>query len=249
MARHAGRALHALWRGTGALAADPPAARWQLVFCQRALPLQPRAPTHTLVAAAPSARLLALAAHHCAPRALLLCGGGWEGPARCCRTSAAGTSLGMRQWQVALHSRLATSPARGTGGGGGNSKHVQLNKDIIAAAREGEGHLCSLVQKRRGDFNAINAATAYKQMIFLRRGRAGGSNVGAGGPSWESSIAMLEEAILKQHVLAFGAQAFANVLHALAKNRTRRDFAGAWICVCVCVCQTDVLTVLSLQRA
>ena len=169
---------------------------------------------------------------------------------------------------------VAHASAGGVSGNGGigsvGNKHkmvVKLNRDIVATAKAGEYlQLCALVLTRWSDFDAVNAATAYTQMIslppvnaetaytqmVLLRERARGNHIHTGSHAWESSMSILEDAILKQHVSALGAREFSNILHALAKNRTRQEFAGAFLCIsCVFFCvlsrMLTMLTIRSLQ--
>ena len=60
------------------------------------------------------------------------------------------------------------SKARGRGSGT-SSKHIQLNQDLIAAAKSGDDEqLCALVKARLQDFNAVNAATACHKLLQMR---------------------------------------------------------------------------------
>jgi hypothetical protein len=97
--------------------------------------------------------------------------------------------------------------------------YIQLNKDIIAAEKTGRfDHLCALVQRHWQDFNAVNAATAYKELLLMRTGPGplGGASAVA-----ITSYDILESAIVEQHLSAFSARECANVLYAIAKT-TRR---------------------------
>ena len=76
--------------------------------------------------------------------------------------------------------RLVHTPSRGGQGllkargrgSGTSSKHIQLNQDLIAAAKSGDDEqLCALVKARLQDFNAVNAATAFQKLLLMRIAR------------------------------------------------------------------------------
>ena len=100
--------------------------------------------------------------------------------------------------------------------------YIQLNKDIIAASKAGHfDHLCALVQGNWQNFNAVNAATAYKELLLMRTGPGPLGGASAVANTSCSSYDILESAIVEQHLSAFSARDCANVLYAMAKT-TRR---------------------------
>jgi len=110
-----------------------------------------------------------------------------------------------------------------------SSKHIQLNHDLVAAARSGEGRrLCALVATRWQDFNAVNAATAYRSLLLMRTSRGNDLQQDAGQAphsAREEVLATLEPVLREQHVQAFGARECSNILHTLAKTPRRRPCA------------------------
>jgi len=133
--------------------------------------------------------------------------------------------------------RLVHTPARGGQGrpkahgrgSGTSSKHIQLNQDLIAAAKSDNGEqLCALVNAQWQDFNAVNAATAYQKLLLMRIARdpRRQQDVGEGRNSARDEVlAILEPALCKQHIPMFGARQCANTLHTLAKTRRRPPYA------------------------
>ena len=104
--------------------------------------------------------------------------------------------------------------------GGGGSKHIQiqLNKDLLVLAKSGDGvHLCALVVERLLDFDAVNAATAYRSLLLTKPVR----------DAWAHNEALtsLERVLRDQHVKNFGARECANTLHSLAKAEDKRPCA------------------------
>jgi len=129
--------------------------------------------------------------------------------------------------------RLVHTPVRGGQGRpkargrgrGTSSKHIQLNQDLIAAAKSSDGEqLCALVNAQWQDFNAVNAATAYQKLLLMRIARDTRWQQRAGHvyhSARDKVLAVLEPALCEQHVPAFGARECANTLHTLAKTRHR----------------------------
>ena len=106
------------------------------------------------------------------------------------------------------------------------SKHAQLNQDLMTAAKSGEGRqLCALVAARWKDFNAVNAATAYRSLLLMRTSRDHGQQQVAGQAlhsAHEEVQDVLEQVLCEQHVQRFGARQCSNILHTLAKTRRQR---------------------------
>ena len=127
--------------------------------------------------------------------------------------------------------RLVHTPVRGGQGrpkargrgSGPSSKHIQLNQDLIAAAKSGNGEqLCALVNAQWQDFNAVNAATAYQKLLLMGIARDTRWQQRAGHvyhSARDKALAVLELALREQHILVFGARECANTLHTLAKTR------------------------------
>jgi len=95
--------------------------------------------------------------------------------------------------------------ARGGWRSGGSRMHVhiQLNKDLLAAARSGE-HLCAIVGKRLQDFNAVNADTAYKSLLLMRTARD--MRTACDTRARNEALVSLERVLRDQHVQAIGAR-------------------------------------------
>ena len=108
--------------------------------------------------------------------------------------------------------------ARGGWGGGGSSRqmHIKINKDLLAAARSGE-YLCAMVVERLQDFDAVNAATAYKSLLLMRSARD--MRTACDTRARNEALVSLEKVLRDQHVQAFGARDCANTLHTLAKTQ------------------------------
>jgi len=124
-----------------------------------------------------------------------------------------------------VHTPARGAKARG-GGSGPRIKHIQLNRDLMAAAKSGAGEqLCALVAKRRQDFNTVNAATAYQQLLRMRTKRDTRRLPDAGHAphsARDEMLAILELVLCEQHIPVFGARECANTLHTLAKTRRRQ---------------------------
>ena len=77
----------------------------------------------------------------------------------------------LRLVHTPAHGGQGRPKARGRGSGT-SSKHIQLNQDLITAAKSGDGEqLYVLVMERLKDFNAVNAATAYQKLLLMRIAR------------------------------------------------------------------------------
>jgi len=101
-------------------------------------------------------------------------------------------------------------------GGSRMHMHIQLNKDLLAAARSVE-HLCAIVGERLQDFNAVNAATVCKSLLLMRTS-CDMRNV-CDMRARNEALLSLERVLRDQHVQVFGARECANTLHTLAKTQ------------------------------
>ena len=132
--------------------------------------------------------------------------------------------VALRLVHTPAHGGQGRPKARGRGSGT-SSKHIQLNQDLIAAAKSGDGEqLYDLVMERLQDFDAVNAATAYKNLLLMRivRDTRRQQDAGQGRQSArDKALAFLEPALCKQHIPMFDARACASTLHTLAKTRRR----------------------------
>jgi len=112
--------------------------------------------------------------------------------------------------------------AKACGGGSGSRvKHVQLNRDVMAAAKSGDDEqLCTLVAKQWQDFDAVNAATAYQKLLLMRTARHTRLQQDAGHAplsARDKMLAILKPVLCEQHIPVFSARLCANMLHTLAK--------------------------------
>jgi len=86
----------------------------------------------------------------------------------------------------------------------------KLNQDIIAAAKSRDDiTLVRLVESWWSEFDAVNAATAFRSLLMLHHSSNKRSEV----------LRILEKEISERHMPAFGARQCANTLHALAKAK------------------------------
>ena len=106
---------------------------------------------------------------------------------------------------------------------GVSARHRELNTHITGAADEEA--LCGIVLGAHDEFNAVNAATAYRKLILRDYGRGQSRGYGARQPSALGArcCETLEETLTKQ-MHDCEARQCANILHALAKSRRK---AGA----------------------
>ena len=107
---------------------------------------------------------------------------------------------------------------------GVSARHRELNTHITGAADEEA--LCGIVLGAHHEFNAVNAATAYRKLMLQNYGRGQSRGSGTRQPSALRSrcCVTLEETLTKQ-MHDCGARECANILHALAKSR-RKCSAG-----------------------
>jgi len=104
---------------------------------------------------------------------------------------------------------------RGGGRGGSTHIHIQINKDLLTMARSDNGaHLLGMVWEQLLDFDAVNAATGYCNLLLMRTVRDTRAR--------NEALVSLDRVLCDQHVQAVGARQCANTLYALARREVWR---------------------------
>ena len=107
--------------------------------------------------------------------------------------------------------------------------NFKWNKEMMAAAKLDQvlpkgRWLCDFVTAQWKHFDAVNAATAYRGLLLIKTVRDDSHQPDAGPARHserEAILAVLEEALLEQHVQAFGARDCSSTLHTIAKTPCR----------------------------